>query len=358
MKFNIIFGKKIGEGQPCFIIAEAGSNHNGSAKTGKKLIAAAKKAGADAVKFQAFKTEELVTKKAPKGKYMEKSAGEDFFELLKKLELSEAAHKELYDYAKKIGIPLFWSVFDKKSADFAEKIGAEVFKTGSGELTDLPLIEHLAKKGKPLIISTGMAELHEIKEAVETAKKTGNSKIALMHCTTGYPCKKEDANLRVIKTLENEFNFPVGYSDHTKGIEASLAAVMQGACIIEKHFTLGKKMPGPDHKMSMNPAEFKKLVNGIREIEKGKKVTIKDFGIMLGSPEKKPTKKELSERVWARKSIVAATNIRKGAVIEEKMLAVKRPGTGLSPKNYWGLIGKTAITAIKKDEQIKMGMLA
>ncbi len=344
-----IFGRELGE--RCFIIAEAGSNHNGDVEIGKKLVEAAKEAGANAVKFQAFKTEELVTKNAPKAGYMKKE--KNLFGLLKKLELRESEHKELFEHAQKIGIPIFWSVFDKKSADFIDNIGAEVFKTGSGELTDIPLIKHLAEKGKPIIISTGMGELSEIREAVKAAGKN----IALLHCTTGYPCKREDVNLRAMKTLAEEFNVPVGYSDHTTGIDVSLAAVMEGACIIEKHFTLDKEMEGPDHKMSLNPREFERLVDGIREAESGKKITINDFEVLLGNGKKIPTKNELEERIWARKSIVARTNIKKGAVIEEKMLAVKRPGTGLSPNKYWNLIGKTTVKAIEKDEQITREMI-
>ena len=346
-----IFGRELGK--ECFIIAEAGSNHNGDVKIGKKLIEAAKQAGADAVKFQAFKTEELVIKNAPKAGYMKKGKEKDLFELLKKLELGENQHKELFDYAQKVGIPIFWSVFDRKSADMIEGIGAEIFKTGSGELTDIPLLKYLAEKGKPMIISTGMSDLEEVRNAVEAVGKN----IALLHCTTGYPCKIEDVNLRAMKTLAEEFNVPVGYSDHTLGIEVSLAAVMEGACMIERHLTLDKEMEGPDHKMSLNTREFSRLVEGVREIENGKKVTIKDFEIILGSEKKQPSKNELEERVWARKSVVARTNIKKGETIAEKMLAVKRPGTGLSPNKYWSLIGKTAIKAIEKDEQIKFNLI-
>ena len=208
-----------------------------------------------------------------------------------------------------------------------------------------------------MIISTGMGELSEVRAAVKTAGESGCGNIILLHCTTGYPCRKEDVNLAAMKTLSKEFDLPVGYSDHTTGIEVSLAAAIEGACMIERHFTLDKEMDGPDHKMSLNPAEFGRLVEGVRELESGKKIAINDFETILGSPEKKPSKTELEERVWARKSVVARTNIKKDAVITEEMLAIKRPGTGIGPQNYWSVVGKEAVTPIKKDEQIKFNLI-
>jgi len=354
MKVIEIFGRKVGEGQPCFIVAEAGSNHNGSIELGKKLIRAAKEAGADAVKFQAFKTEELVIKNAPKANYMKKGKERGLFDLLKKLELGEEEQKELYEYAQKLEMPIFWSIFDKKSADMIERIGAnEVFKLASGEITNTPLIEHVAKKSAPLIISTGMADLEEVRDAVETAKKVGNEQIILMHCTTGYPCKKSDVNLRAMKTLVEEFKLPTGYSDHTRGIEVALAAKIDGACIIEKHFTIDKKMGGPDHFMSMDSREFKMLVDGIRKIETGEIIAIRGIETILGSPKKEPTKRELIERIWSRKSVVARKSIKKGDVLGEEMLATKRPATGISPKYYQELIGKKAKHNIMEDTIIK-----
>ncbi len=375
MKAIEIFGKEVGEGKPCFIVAEAGSNHNGSLSLGKKLIKAAKEVGADAVKFQAFKTEELVTKYAPTAKYMKRK--KNLFNLLKSLELNKREHRKLYSYAKKIKIPIFWSVFDKKSADFIESLGAKIFKTGSGELTDLPLIKHIAEKGKPFIISTGMGTLEEVKGAVRTAKSAGNKKIIVMHCTTGYPCPTFEVNLNAMKTMREKLRVPIAYSDQTKGIEVGVIAASLGACMLEKHFTIDKSLPGVDHSMSMDMEEFRELIEKVREIENmyvkkkdlykvlkeikiehsGVKITKQNIKKILGSAVKKPTKSEIPQKVWARKSIVACKKIRKGNKIIGDLLAEKRPGNGLSPRYFWNLIGKTATRDIQKDEQIKWSMV-
>ena len=378
MKAVEIFGRKVGEGYPCFIVAEAGSNHNGDVELGKKLIKAAKEVGADAVKFQAFKAEELVTEYAPTAGYMKGGTkAKGLFDLLKSLELSESEHRQLYNYAQEIGIPIFWSIFDKKSADFIESLGAEIFKTGSGELTDLPLIKHIAAKGGPFIISTGMGTLKEVKEAVHAAKSTGNKKIIVMHCTTGYPCPTYETNLRAMKTMKRALGVPIAYSDQTKGIEVGIIAAALGACMIEKHFTIDKSLPGVDHGMSMAPDELRELIQKVRDIEDrdvkkdglykvlseigiehlGVKITPQNIRKILGSAVKRPTKSEISQKIWGRKSLVARSLIKKGVRITEKMLAAKRPGTGISPRYYWNVVGKTAVRDVKEDAQLKWSLL-
>jgi N-acetylneuraminate synthase/N,N'-diacetyllegionaminate synthase len=367
-----VFTKYVGDRKPCFIIAEAGSNHNGSVELGKELIEKAKESGADAVKFQAFKTSELVTINANKANYQKgKSKGKSQYEMLKDLELTQRDHKTLIAHAKKNKIPIFHSVFDKKSTNMISKLGAKVFKIGSGEITNLPLIEHVAKKKKPLIISTGMSIMDEIREAVEAARSVGNNKIILMHCTTGYPSKLRDSNLRALRTLRERFRVPVGHSDHTKGLTAGVAAAALGASMLEKHFTSDKKSHGPDHSMSMDPAEFSELVQKVRKVQgkavesnlvrileqTGMVVTPNLIEKILGSSLKKPTKSELAQRVWARKSVVAGKSIRKGIKIKKSMLSIKRPGFGVEPKYLNDLVGRKAKVNIKKDSLVEWRMV-
>ncbi|MDI6917988.1 MAG: N-acetylneuraminate synthase, partial [Thermoplasmatales archaeon] len=292
----------IGKGNPCFIIAEAGVNHNGEMNLAKKLIDTAKNAKADAVKFQTFKTGKILIKEAPKAEYQKETTGEGTqYEMIKKLELSEKDFKELAGYAKQRGIMFLSTPFDEESADLLEKLNVPAFKIGSGDLTNLPLLEYIAKKDKTIIISTGMATLDEVRDAVNAIKNAGNNQIILLHCTSNYPAKIGDCNLRAMHTLEKEFNVPVGYSDHTLGITVSVAAVAMGASVIEKHFTLDKNLPGPDHRASLEPDELKEMVKKIRNVEKA-----------LGTGEKKPAESEMETQKVARKSIVAKVNIQKG----------------------------------------------
>ncbi len=332
--------------QPSFIIAEAGVNHNGSLNIAKKLIDAAKESGADAVKFQTFKTEDLVTKNAEKAEYQKESITENSqYEMIKKLELSADDFRELAKYADRKDIIFLSSPFDFESVDLLEEIGVPAFKLGSGEITNFPLLEHVARKGMPVILSTGMATMDEIEEAVNLFQDKTNDLI-LMHCVTSYPAKIDDVNLKVIETLRSTFKLPVGFSDHTLGIEMPIAAVARGSCVIEKHFTLDKNLEGPDHKASLEPADFKKMVLAIRNVEKG-----------MGNGIKEVTNEEKEMKKVARKSIIAKVRIPKETVITGEMLVIKRPGTGIEPKYLKSLIGKTTTSEIKKDDILRWNLL-
>jgi N-acetylneuraminate synthase/N,N'-diacetyllegionaminate synthase len=324
-----IGNKLINESEPCFIIAEIGVNHNGSLKLAKRLIDEAKKSGADAVKFQIFKAENLVRVRTKE------------YEMLKKLELPYSHFEELKRYCEKRKIIFLATSHNDDAIDFLELL-VPAYKIGSGDLTNSPFLEKVAKKKKPIILSTGMANLEEIREAIKTIKKAGNNKIILLHCTTSYPCPLEDVNLRAMLTLKKEFNLPVGYSDHTLGILVPIMAVAMGAKVIEKHFTLNKNLPGPDHKASLEPKEFKEMVKAICDVERA-----------LGSGVKKPTKNEEKIKKIVRKSIIAKTDIPKGEKIRKEMLIIKRPGTGIEPKYINKIIGKIAKREIKKDSLIK-----
>jgi len=339
--------KLIGEEEPCFIIAEAGVNHNGSVELAKKLIDAAKDAGADAVKFQTFKTENVVVKDAQKAEYQKETTGEGSqYEMIKKLELTEEDFRELADYAEKKDIMFLSSPFDKESVDLLYELDVPAFKVGSGEITNFPLLRYIAKKEKPIILSTGMSTLGEIEEALDVIRSEGVEDIILLHCVSNYPARIEDVNLRAMGTLKQAFKLPVGFSDHTLGITAPIAAVALGACVIEKHFTLDRNLPGPDHKASLEPDELKEMVKAIREVEKA-----------LGNGIKKPTKEEEKIKKVARRSIVAKVDISKGAIITEDMLDVKRPGTGIEPKYLKFIIGRKTKEDIKKDEIISLKMI-
>ncbi|MFC2019181.1 N-acetylneuraminate synthase [Chloroflexota bacterium] len=347
---SITIGRRIiGEDQPCFIIAEVGVNHNGDISLAKKLIDAAIEAGADAVKFQAFKTEELVTNSAPKARYQKESINsrESQFDMLKRLELTEAGFRELFIYARNKDIIFLSSLFDERSVDLLDELGIPAFKIGSGEITNFPLLKYIAQKRKPILLSTGMSTLDEVKETVEVFQKEGIRDIILLHCVSSYPAKTEDMNLKAIETLRQVFKMPVGLSDHTLGITASIAAVAIGACVIEKHFTLDMKLPGPDHKASLKPREFKEMV-----------AVIQDVRSALGDGVKRPRKCEEDLIRIARRSIVAKMNIPKGTIITGDMLAVKRPGTGLEPKYIDEVIGRRVKGDIKQNEMITRSKLA
>ena len=345
----------IGEDEPCFIIAEVGVNHNGSMDLAKKLVDAAVDVGADAVKFQTFKTEKLVTKTAEQADY-QKGSGRSQYEMLKQLELSYDNFMELKGYCDKKGI-MFLSTphSSEEDVDVLDDL-VPAFKISSADLTNIPLLEYVATKGKPVILSTGMGDMDEVKEAVNIIKMY-NEKLIVLHCTTNYPASIDEINLKAMKTMEKELNPLVGYSDHTVGIDASLAAVALGACVIERHFTLDKDLPGPDHKASLNPEEMKEMINKIRELEglKNKEDVLNNIAEtdkILGDGIKKSTKSENEIKRVARKSIVAAVDIKKGSTITSDMLAVKRPGTGIEPKRLREMIGKRARCDIKEDELI------
>ena len=341
-----IANKTIGEYSKSFIIAEAGVNHNGSIEMAKKLVNAAKEAGADAVKFQTFKTKNLVTKNAKKAEYQIKNSGEESqYEMIKKLELSDSEFQEIAKYAESKGIIFLSSPFDIESVDLLDEMNIPAFKIASGEITNFPLLKHIAKKHRPVILSTGMSTIGEVEEALNLIEKY-NDDIILMHCLTNYPAKKEDANLNVIKTLEYTFKRHVGFSDHTSGIEMSVAAVALGSCVIEKHFTIDKNLPGPDHKASLEPQELSEMVKAVRNVEKG-----------LGNGIKKPTNDEIKIKKLVRKSIVAKKDILKGSILTEEMLNIKRPGTGIEPKYLDELVGRELIDDVKKDDLLKWNQL-
>lgn len=340
-----IAGRLVGKGNPCFIIVEVGVNHNGDVGLAMKLIDAAIKAKADAVKFQTFRAEELVTSGAEKAQYQKETTGtnESQFEMLKKLELAEQDFRQLFSYASEKHIFFLSSPFDRKSVDFLYNIGMTAFKIPSGEITNAPLLRHVARKGEPVILSTGMCTLGEIEEAVGIIREEGSGEIVLLHCVTSYPAKIEDINLNVMATLRNTFGLPVGLSDHTVGISVPIAAVALGACVIEKHFTLDKKLPGPDHRASLEPEELEDMVEAIRDIEKA-----------LGDGIKQPTADEKENRKAARRSLVARLDIPEGEVISEEMVELKRctVNESLEPKYLGLVIGKKAIKPIESGEPI------
>ncbi len=333
---------RISGGGRVFIIAEAGVNHNGSFSLAKKMIIAAKKAGADAVKFQTFKADKLVTATAPKAYYQKKrDSGKTQLDMLKKLELSGDEFRQLKAYCGKIGIMFLSTPFDTESAQYLDRIGMKAFKISSGDLTNIPFLSQVAKYKKPIILSTGMATLEEVMDAVNAVHSAGNRKLTLLHCTSNYPTVPEDVNLLAMKTLKDRFNVPVGYSDHTEGVDIPVAAAAIGAVVIEKHFTLDKKMPGPDNSISLEPKELRAMIASIRRIEKA-----------LGDGRKTPRRSEMKMRSIARKSVVARVSISKGTRITGDMLSIKRPGTGVAPKYLNRIIGKKAKRDISPDSVI------
>ncbi|MDP6081692.1 MAG: N-acetylneuraminate synthase [Arenicellales bacterium] len=344
-----IAGRKVGVGQPRFIIAEAGVNHNGISEMAYQLIDVAVQAGADAVKFQTFKADRLVTPNVPKAGYQLETtdAGESQYEMLQRLELSRETHQELITYCRQKGILFMSSPFDEESADLLVDLGIEVFKLPSGEIANLPFLAHVARMGKPMIVSTGMAYLGEVETAVSAIREAGNRDFVLLHCVSNYPANPVDANLRAMRTMAMSFGAPVGFSDHTLGIEVAVAAVALGACVIEKHFTLDRSLPGPDHRASLEPAELTALVRGIRTVEAA-----------LGDGRKEPTASEANTAAIARKSLVAAREILAGSVLTEEMIAIKRPGTGLKPAMRPYLIHRTARKTIPEGTLLRLEMLA
>ena len=341
-------GKDIGKAeavkQMVYIMAEAGVNHNGSLDNAKKLTDTAASCGADAVKFQTFKAEKMITRHAQKAQYqIENGAkGDNQFEMLKKLELTFDEFHELYDFSIAAGIHFVSSPFDSESIRFLAALNMPFWKIPSGEITDYPYLVALARTGKPVVLSTGMADLQEIEESICLLQKNGSGPITLLQCNTQYPTPPEDANLNAMRTMSDAFGLPIGYSDHTEGIEIALAAVAMGACMIEKHFTLDKNMAGPDHKASLNPTELRELVTGIRKIERA-----------MGTGVKCPTASEEPNKIIARKSIVAARIIKKGERLTSENMTTKRSADGLSPMKWPLVIGKRAKRDYLEDESIE-----
>jgi len=328
-----------------FIIAEAGVNHNGSADLAKKLIDAASISGADAVKFQTFKAENLVAKNTQKAEYQKQTtdASESQFDMIKKLELDVDTHKELIAYCQEKNIMFLSTPFDHESINLLSDLGLQIFKIPSGEITNLPYLRHIGSLDKRVILSTGMSNLKEVEDALNILINAGTSKdnITVLHANTMYPTPMEDVNLNAMLTIQKEFGVSIGYSDHTLGIEVDIAAVAMGASVIEKHFTLNKKMDGPDHKASLEPNELKAMILAIRNIE-----------MALGNYEKKPSSSESLNIEAARKSIIARQIIKKGDLLTEENLIAKRPGNGISPMEWYNFVGTIASKNYEKDDLI------
>ncbi len=327
------------------VIAEAGVNHNGDMDIARRLIDAAVAAGADYVKFQTFKAERLVTRSAEKAEYQKNhtEVAESQFEMLRRLELSETMHTELIRHCASRGIKFLSTGFDIKSLDFLAGLDMPVFKVPSGEITNLPYLRHIGGLGRPIILSTGMSTLAEIGDAINVLEQVNvlRSDITALHCTTEYPAPIEEVNLLAMNTIRDTFGVQVGYSDHTKGIEIAIAAVAMGACLIEKHFTLDRGLPGPDHEASLEPEELKVMVSAIRNVE-----------LAMGDGVKRPTASEIPNIRIARKSIVAARTIRTGDFYTQDNLAIKRPGNGVSPMRLDEMLGRIAERDYQADELI------
>lgn len=331
--------------QKTFIIAEAGVNHNGSLELAKKLCDVAAEAGADAIKFQTFKAGKIISKYAQKAEYQKQStdASESQLEMIRKLELDPSDHEELFQYCTQKGIQFLSSPFDSESIDLLSSLGIEIFKIPSGEITNLPYLRKIGQLGKKVILSTGMANLGEIEDALDVlvSSSTPLEKITVLHCNTEYPTPMSDVNLRAMQTIGEAFKVKVGYSDHTLGIEVPVAAVAMGATVIEKHFTVDRGLEGPDHKASLEPDELRAMVRAIRNIERA-----------LGNGIKKPSPSEIKNKAIARKSIVAACEIREGDLFTKENLCIKRPGTGISPVRWDEVVGKRARRYYQKDDLI------
>jgi N,N'-diacetyllegionaminate synthase len=332
-----IGNKKIGEGEPCFIIAEAGSNHNGSMEQARRLIDCAADSGADAIKFQSFKA----------GKLFNEVKNKNVVDVLEKIELREDWYKELIGHSLKKGIMFLSSAFDEGSADLLDRLGVPAHKIASYELVHIPLLEHVAKLNKPMIISTGMANENEVKNAVDCVNEAGNDQVVLLHCVSQYPARSENLNLRSIATLKKKYDCPAGFSDHNDTIYASIAAVALGANVIEKHITISRLLPGPDHHYALEPAAFKEMVNGIREVEK-----------MPGNEQIMPAKCEISERRW-RRAVYAARDIPAGSTIVKDMLMVVRPAPegSLAPEHFKYVLGKKIKYRVEKGSFLTKDMV-
>ncbi|MBP8651714.1 MAG: N-acetylneuraminate synthase [Deltaproteobacteria bacterium] len=326
-----------------FIIAEAGVNHNGSLETAKALVRQAGMAGADAVKFQTFRADALAAEGLEKAWYQKKTsnAEESQLSMLRRLELGVEEHRELVRFCRSQRIMFLSTPFDEQSADLLESLGVPMLKIGSGELTNLPFLRHVARKRRPMIISTGMANLGEVEEALEVVLSAGNREITLLHCVTEYPAPPMEVNLRAMQTLHRAFGFPVGYSDHTEGIEIAVAAAALGASVIEKHFTLDRSAEGPDHRSSLDPPMFADMVRAIRNVEDA-----------MGDGRKRPAPCEIKNIPMARRSVVALGAISKGRVITRDLLAIKRPGDGIAPRDMDKIVGLKARRSIPAHKAI------
>lgn len=343
-----IAGRPVGDGHPCFVIAEAGVNHNGSPDLARQLIDAAAEAGADAVKFQSFHAEVLATASAPKAPYQVETTGAagTQLEMLRALELDGTVFADLCGYCETRRIRFLSTPFDEESADMLAGLGVPAFKISSGELTNVQLLAHVARFGKPLIVSTGMASMSEVETAVRTVRAAGGTQLALLQCVSSYPAAPRDVNLRAMATLRATFGCPTGYSDHTDGIAVGLAAAALGACIIEKHLTLDRRMPGPDHRASLEPDAFRAFVTAIRDVEAS-----------LGDGCKRPVASEEAVALAARRSLVAARPIPQGTVLTASMLVARRPGHGITPAALADVVGRQTRRAIEAGSVLTWEML-
>ena len=336
--------RSIGVDQSCFVIAEAGVNHNGRTDLALALIQAARVAGADCVKFQTFSAERVANSRVEKAPYQRATtgAGGSQVDMLKALELPDNAYPEILAACHEAGLEFLSTPYGPEDADFLEKLGVQAYKIASAQIVELDFLSHIASKQQPILLSTGMATLAEVDQAVRTIRKAGNERLVLLQCTTNYPSRVEDANLRVLHVLREGFGVQVGYSDHTETPACCIAAVALGAVVVEKHLTLDKSMPGPDHAASADPAEFRELVDLLRQVE-----------VARGSGRKEPTAAELVNRPFMRRSIVARTVIPAGAVLTSNLLTFKRPGTGISPARLEEVVGTHARVAIDSDQLIE-----
>jgi N-acetylneuraminate synthase len=339
----------LGPGQPCYVIAEAGVNHNGDLDLARKLVDAAADAGADAVKFQTFQADRLVTAGAARAEYQKRNTGEDTpqIEMLRRLELDRDAHLAILERCRARDIQFLSTPFAAPSADLLEDLGVPAFKVSSGDLTNLPFLAHLARKGRPVLLSTGMGTLGEVEAALAAMTAEGLDQVALLHCVSSYPTEPADANLRAMATLARSFRVPTGYSDHTTGLEVSLAAVALGACVLEKHFTLDRSLPGPDQVASLEPDELAALVRGVRRVEAA-----------LGDGRKRPAPCERNTAEVARKSLVAALDLAAGTVLGPGHLEIRCPGTGLAPALLPHVLGRTLRRAVPRDTPLALEDLA
>lgn len=331
-----------------FVIAEAGVNHNGDVDLARRLVELAADAGADAVKFQTFRADRTVSKFAPKAAYQLQTTdvSESQYEMLKRLELSDKAHYVLMEQCRERGIRFLSTPFDEQSADFLVALGIQALKIPSGEITNRPFLEHVAKFGKPVILSSGMADLTEVGEALSWLRNAGSEDVTVLHCLSNYPADPAETNLRAMQTIAATYDVSVGYSDHTPGIEISLAAVALGARVIEKHFTLDQELPGPDHKASLSPKELKALIRGIRSVSSA-----------LGNGVKQAAPSELENRTIIRRSLVALTDISSGATITRDMVGILRPATGLPPSRLGDVLNRRSLRAIPAGTPITADMV-
>lgn len=346
---HLLAGRPIGPGNPCFVIAEAGVNHNGDLELAKRLVDVAAEAGADAVKFQTFRADRLVAAAAPKADYQARAtgSGESQAAMLRRLELDRPTHEALIAHAQARGILFLSTPFEEASADLLEALDLPAFKLPSGEITNLPYLAHVARKRRPIILSTGMATLGEVETALATLRAEGDPPVWLLHCVSAYPTSPSDANLRAMATLAQAFQVPVGYSDHTEGIAVPLAAVALGACIVEKHITLDRSLPGPDQQASLEPAELRAMVQGIRTVEAA-----------LGSGLKVPAPCEINTAAVARKSLLAARNLPAGTLLTPDCIAIKRPGIGLPPGLLPHVLGRTTRVDLAAEALLRIEDLA